>query len=204
MKLKYLALLLIALSSNLFCGGAITGKWYSVNRNYEGFGTLMKFKSGGSMEMITAVISEYNYKVIGDSLVFTFIPNAKDQQAASNSVPFKFTKDTLYFFPNDTSRIQKLVRVEKGTKQKDMFTGTWKFKHQRGYDATWQFTSKEIAQINVNIRTEEGKYKLKKGNLILNFKNLPMEDPKIKIKGNEMELTSKKKNKTEKFKRLEP
>jgi len=204
MKIKLLMLFFIAWGGTLFCGGNIAGKWCSVNRNSEGFGTVMKFEKGGAMSMMYAVISEYNYKVKDDSLVFTFIPYSKDQQAAVNTVPYKFSNDTLYFFPNDTSRIQKLVKSENGRNKKDRFYGTWKFKHQKGYDATWQFTSKGIAQINIYTSKDEGKYKLKKDNLLINFKNKPAEDPKIKINGNEMELTSKKKNRTEKFKRLEP
>lgn len=196
--------ILTFLSSSVLCQKGITGKWNSDKRNSEGMGTVLLFGPRDNAKMITAVIVDFDYKVKGDSLIFILNPNEFNTKEVINTAEFKFKNDTLYLFPNEPTRTQKLVRIEKVAKPKDLFSGIWKFKHEKGYDATWQFTKKGIAQLTINLQTTEAKYTLKKDEVIIKFKDKPTENPDIKINGNHMVLTSKIKKTSEKFSRLEP
>jgi hypothetical protein len=203
-KFLYLILIVSVIKMPLQAGSKIAGKWFSVNRNMEGIGTILVFGNDGKMKMVTAVITEYKYVQKRDSLVFSFMPYNKNYLPVDNTVPFKLTPDTLYFFPGDTARIQKLVKVESPRKTKDKFTGLWKFRHSKGYDASWQFTNQGIAQINVNFKTENGKYSVKKGSLEIRLKDRPFENPLFSISGDTLTLTSQKRKTFEKFFKLKP
>ena len=72
------------------------------------------------------------------------------------------------------------------------------------YDATWQFTTKGIAQNIVQFKSEDGTYNIEKGSIVFKFPKNKIEDPLMKLDGNNLVLTSKKRKTFEKYLRLQP
>lgn len=204
MKKSLLIFTVLILNGVIFGQSPILGKWCSDKRNSEGLGTVLIFEKNKTVKMVSAVLVDFNFKEKEDSIVFTLPPSENNRTTVINTAPYKFSGDTLLLFPKDTSRIQKLVQLKPVKNVKNKFTGVWHFKHQKGYDAEWQFTKSGIAQLTVYLQTVKGTYSVKKNNLVIKLEKRPPEDPNYVLKGNHLTLKSKLRNSEEEFTRLIP
>lgn len=162
----------------------ISGRWYSVSRSRGGLGTMLDFRSDGSVEYSPGAIVDYRWRIHGANLALTSIDPVKGEENMDTF--FRISGNALTI--GNPSGVQlTFSRQGNGTG----LAGIWTAQTMMdGHPVrnTWHFRDDGSALFTVEFTTKPGRYSAANGRFRMSIQGVPAMDGTFRFDQGELVL----------------
>jgi len=166
----------------------LVGQWATVVPKGERSQTIITFHADGKVEYDIAAIIEGTY-LLHKNLLITYFNDPKSNSTEVDTSIIKIIGDTLY--QNNLHRgesiLIKSIKLGKKTLGGGLI-GRWLTQSYSGHKAIQQFTTDNLIQVDLIVRSINGVYSVSGNTLTLNLQFTPIIKSRFSVKNNKMTI----------------